>query len=176
MDIEANFQKAVGYIRSAAEQGAKLAVLPEWHLTHFVNLRNMEKFASIADRWPEYLERYCQLARECHINIVPGTILQRQAGLVGPDSKYINTTYFISDEGKIMGSYTKKNLWGATERKCIVRGRGPNLVMDTSIGRVGLLICFDLMFPYAFTELLAQGVDVIVVPGHSKVPDSVDAK
>ena len=142
-------------------------MLPEWHLTHFVNRRKIEQFAALADQWPEYLDRYCHLARECHINIVPGTMLQRQAGSVGNEGKYLNTAFFISDQGDILGSYSKKNLWGTTERKYTTPGTGPNMVIDTSVGRVGLLVCWDLVFPFAFSELLAQEVEMIIIPGHS---------
>jgi predicted amidohydrolase len=40
----------------------------------------------------------------------------------------------------------------------------PHLVFDTPIGRVGMLICWDLAFPEAFRELIAQGAKIIIIP------------
>lgn len=40
----------------------------------------------------------------------------------------------------------------------------PHLVLDTPIGRVGMLICWDLAFPEAFRELIAQGAKIIIIP------------
>jgi len=50
-----------------------------------------------------------ELAKECSINIVPGTFVEKHVD-DGKDMLY-NVAYFISNEGEILGSYTKKNLW-----------------------------------------------------------------
>lgn len=76
-----------------------------------------------------------------------------------------NVTYFISHTGEILGSYTKKNLWGPTERKHLrSSGNLPHQVIQTPLGPVGLLICWDLAFPEAWRELAAQGAKIIIVP------------
>lgn len=197
MQPATNFEKAANFIRSAAQQGADLAVLPEYHLTNW--LPKDPKFASICADWKTYVEKYQALAKECNICIVPGTIVQTNddvpapspapqptssadpSSLTPPDAVASNTggvsdysstpnylsnvAYFIDNKGDILGSYTKKNLWGPTERNHLTSsGREPHPAIDTPLGKVGLLICWDLAFPEAFRELISQGVKMIILP------------
>lgn len=116
-----NFSKAASFIRSAALQGAKLAVLPEYHLTNWVP--EDAKFAECCGEWEVYLEKYQELARELGICIVPGTIVERHwededeqgdgAGKKEGQRKWRleNVAYFIDDKGVVVGKYVKKNLW-----------------------------------------------------------------
>ena len=107
MDLEANYQKAASQIRSAAGQGAHLAVLPEYHLLGWVP--HDDKFKEECRHWKTYLEKYQALAKELDINLVPGTILE----LLDEGTKnerLLNVAYFISNTGEILGRYQKKNL------------------------------------------------------------------
>jgi predicted amidohydrolase len=65
MQLEHNFNKAANYIRSAAAQGAELAVLPEYHLTNW--LPKDPAFVGLCDQWEVYLRKYRDLAKECEI-------------------------------------------------------------------------------------------------------------
>jgi len=116
------------------------------------------------------------LARELGVCIVPGTIIERQQASPGatvPGSNILtdgdgqfqlfNTAYFISDDGKILGNYRKKNLWH-TERSHQSRGQDKHVAIDTPVGKVGLLTCWDLAFPEAFRELTRDGADIIIIP------------
>jgi predicted amidohydrolase len=67
MQLQANFDKACSFIRSAASQGCDLAVLPEYHLTGW--LPDDPKFFDLVDQSPQYLEKYCALAQELKICI-----------------------------------------------------------------------------------------------------------
>ena len=192
-----NFEKAAAFVRSASEQGADLAVLPEYHLTNW--LPRDPNFASVCEDWQKYLRKYQDLARECNINIVPGTIVQTNENIATPTQQstsasssaavdhaenhapatntggiasysttpnYLsNVAYFISNKGEILGSYSKKNLWGPIERDHLSSsGRQPHTAIETPLGKVGLLICWDLMFPEAFRELIVQGVKMVIMP------------
>lgn len=88
----------------------------------------------------------------------------------------LNTAYFISNTGEILGEYTKKNLWGPTERAHLSSsGREPHPAFDTPLGKVGLLICWDLAFPEAFRELIAQDAKLILMPMFWTLSDASDA-
>jgi predicted amidohydrolase len=84
---EINFSKAVEFVRSAASQGAQLAVLPEYHLTNWKP--NDPEFLAVVEQCGGYLEKYCKLAKECNICkshqplISPSTKLSR---LIQPSS------------------------------------------------------------------------------------------
>lgn len=162
MQMEKNFEKAADFIRSAARQHAHLAVLPEYHLNNWVP--NDPKFKEACSHWQTYLQKYQDLAKECNINIVPGTLIElHDAGT--KDERLLNVAYFISNTGEILGKYVKKNLWGNIERDHLTSStKDPHPVIDTPLGKVGLLICWDLAFPEAFRELIAQGAKMIIIP------------
>lgn len=65
MQLKQNFDKAANFVRSAAAQGAELAVLPEYHLTNWVP--NDAGFLGLCEQWETYLQKYRDLARECKI-------------------------------------------------------------------------------------------------------------
>lgn len=162
MQIERNFSKAAEFVRAAATQGAQLAVLPEYHLLNWVP--QDPKFKEACGQWEVYLNKYCELAKECNINIVPGTIVElHDAGT--ENERLLNVAYFITNTGDIAGKYVKKNLWGPIERDHLSSStRDPHPVIDTPLGKVGLLICWDLAFPEAWRELIANGAKIIIVP------------
>ncbi|PIG69219.1 hydrolase, partial [Aspergillus arachidicola] len=105
----------------------------------------------------KYLQSYQTLAKELNICIVPGTIVEDHSptneststDTQPKDPILYNTAYFISND----------------ERPYLTSsGSDPHEVFDTPIGKVGLLICWDLAFPEAFRELIAAGAEVVVVP------------
>ena len=159
---ELNFQTAAAFIRSAAQQGATLAVLPEYHLTNWVPEDPL--FLHACSQSDIYLQRYKSLALECKINIVPGTIVEAHADAQAKEDKLVNVAYFISSDGTILGRYEKKNLWHPERPHLTSSTTSPHEVIQTPIGPVGLLICWDLAFPEAFRELIAAGAKTIIVP------------
>ncbi|KAH7139204.1 carbon-nitrogen hydrolase [Dendryphion nanum] len=157
-----NFQKAAQYIRTAASQGAELAVLPEYHLT---NWRPQDPgFLPLCKDWESYLEKYRDLAREYRICIVPGTIVELHRDAETNEDRLLNVAYFIDHDGEIAGKYVKKNLWGPEREHLTGSGRDVHDVFETPIGKVGMLICWDLAFPEAFRELIAKGAKMVIVP------------
>ncbi|KAH7380721.1 carbon-nitrogen hydrolase [Pyrenochaeta sp. MPI-SDFR-AT-0127] len=162
MQLEHNFNKAANFVRAAAAQGAELAVLPEYHLTNW--MPKDPGFIGLCDQWEIYLRKYRDLAKECGICIVPGTIVESHRENEREEDKLLNVCYFIDHEGNITGKYVKKNLWGPERDHLTGSGRDVHEVFDTPIGKVGLLICWDLAFPEAFRELIANGAKIIIIP------------
>ncbi|KAF2745193.1 carbon-nitrogen hydrolase [Sporormia fimetaria CBS 119925] len=182
LDPEANFETASRYIHSAASQGAQLAVLPEYHLTSWEP--NDPRFLPQCAQWRHYLEKYRALAKQLSVCIVPGTIVEKhdepsselpESATPGanetsnddndkPTHRLLNVCYFISSTGLILGRYVKKNLWFPERQHLSSSGRDIHQVFDTPVGKVGLLICWDLAFPEAFRELISQGAQMIIVP------------
>ena len=159
---ELNFQTAAAFIRSAAQQGATLAVLPEYHLTNWVPEDPL--FLPACSQSNIYLEKYKSLALESKINIVPGTIVEAHTDAQTKEDKLVNVAYFISSDGTILGRYEKKNLWHPERPHLTSSTTSPHEVIQTPIGPVGLLICWDLAFPEAFRELIAAGAKTIIIP------------
>ncbi|RAR07927.1 carbon-nitrogen hydrolase [Stemphylium lycopersici] len=148
---EYNFNKAAAFIRSAASQGAELAVLPEYHLTNWKP--KDPDFLGMVENCAGYLSKYQELARECGICIVPGTIVESHRESENEEDRLLNVCYFIDHKGNIGGKYVKKNLWGPEREHLTGSGRDVHEVFDTPIGKVGLLIC-----------LIAQGAKIIIIP------------
>lgn len=159
----------MSFIRDAAAAGADLAVLPEYHLDEFFPSHD-EIRKNCAD-WKKYLDAYCALAKECGICIVPGSL-----GELHEDDTIVNATYFIDNWGTIRGRYVKKNLWHP-ERPYVKGSKNDSrhVAFDTPLGKIGLLICWDLAFPEAFRELIMQGAKMIIVPAFWKYTDAGDA-
>lgn len=168
-EIEANHLRAVSYIKDAAAAGTHLAVLPEYHLGDFFPSHDPEIRKQCAN-WKKYLDAYCALAKECKICIVPGSL-----GELHDDNTLVNATYFIDNAGVIKGRYEKKNLWHP-ERPYVKSSKNDNrhTAFDTPLGKVGLLICWDLAFPEAFRELIMQGAKMIIVPAFWRLSDAGD--
>lgn len=157
-------------------------MLPEYHLTNW--LPKDPNFAGLCDQWETYLKKYQDLAKECGICIVPGTIVEGHKGEKKEEDRLLNVAYFIGKDGVIVGKYVKKNLWYVilievdcpTVASLLTHPRGPERdhltsstshpheVFDTPIGKVGMLICWDLAFPEAFRELIAAGAKIIIIP------------
>ena len=191
LDPDYNFAAASAHIRDAAAQGASLAVLPEYHLTGWVP--ENPQFAVIAQTAYKYVSKYQDLAKELKINIVPGTIVSIDPkspapaatnGTASQPSALLNIAYFISYTGEVLGSYAKANLWiperpyltsgpDSTRTNGHVHGPGssegpppvnPHAVIETPLGPIGFVICWDLAFPEACRALVRQGARLIIIP------------
>ncbi|KAF7715732.1 Uncharacterized protein PECH_006134 [Penicillium ucsense] len=163
---EENYATACNYIRQAAADGAQLAVLPEYHLSGWVP--DDPRWSEQAGQSTTYLENYKALARELKICLVPGTLIERQPRSnptsEEKDFRLFNVAHFISDNGTVLGSYRKKNIWHPERPHLTSSTHERHAAIETPLGRVGLLICWDLAFPEAFRELIADGADVIIIP------------
>jgi len=167
LEIEENHKTACDRIRTAATQGCDLVVLPEYHLSNWVPA-DPQFIAQCAD-YQKYLDSYCALAKELKISIVPGTIVEKH------DDELHNVAYFISPEGKILSSYQKKNLWHPERPHLTSSLHVPHEAFDTPLGKVGMLICWDLAFPEAFRALIAGGAKIIIVPTFWMLSDCNEA-
>ncbi|KAJ6155806.1 hypothetical protein N7470_006372 [Penicillium chermesinum] len=156
LEIEYNHATACDYIRKAAAQGAELAVLPEYHLSAWAP--EDPRWAQQAGESAKYLANYQALAKELNICIVPGTIIEKEA------DRLYNTAYFISNTGDVLGNYRKKNIWHPERPTLTSSAHERHVAFDTPIGRVGMLICWDLAFPEAFRELIAAGAEIVIIP------------
>ncbi|KAJ5908648.1 hypothetical protein N7495_001330 [Penicillium taxi] len=159
--IEENHAKACDYIIQAAADGAEIAVLPEYHLSGWAP--EDPRWAVHAGDAEKYLRKYQGLAKELNICLVPGTIIEKHHGHDRADS-FFNTAYFISNDGSVLGSYRKKNIWHPERPHLTSSGLERHVAIDTPIGRVGMLICWDLAFPEAFRELIADGANIVIIP------------
>jgi predicted amidohydrolase len=153
-----NLKKAEQFIKEAAPP-AQIIVFPEDFL--FGPLNDRTEFI---DHEGRYLSYFQQLAATYNIDIVPGSIPE------GHSNGVYNTAYYIDSAGTIRGRYRKMNLWHP-ERSYTTPGNEIS-VFDTSYGKVGLIICWDLMFPEIFRAMVRQGVEIVICPSYWCLEDA----
>lgn len=156
--IDANLTKALAALKRAAARGAKLAVLPEmWSCGY--DYRNLKELAA---QTPQVLER---LQAECRILglVSVGSLPELQDGTI------YNTAYVI-DRGELIDSYRKLHLFSTMREDQFLGAGDKALVVDTSVGRLGVAICYDLRFPELFRKLALEGAEIICVPAEWPKP------
>ena len=162
-NVAGNLSEARRLIEKAAEQGAKLVVMPEYFPimglseTDKVKVREQPGSGAIQDFLSE-------TARKNKIWLVGGSI---PLAASTPD-KVLNTSLLFDDQGKQVARYDKIHLFNLDlgnehyhEARTIEPGNEV-VVADTPFGRIGLAVCYDLRFPELFRAM--KGVDIIVLP------------
>jgi predicted amidohydrolase len=155
----------VTLLRKAAGRGARIACLPECAVDVGKWLRTVgEPLRGEVARqtWDKNLAALCDVAREEQLVIVGG------CPEPDPDAgRYYNSAPVIDKDGRHLGSYRKVQL---TDGECEWLTRGSELpVFETEYGRLGVFICWDVMFPEVTQTLACQGADLLLQPtyGHS---------
>ena len=150
---DANLKRTLELVNQAADRGATLVVLPELANTGYAFETREEAYAH-AEPVPEgpTTDAWAALARERGIHLVGG--LTECDGV-----RLFDTTVLIGPDGFI-GKYRKTHLWNR-EKLYFTPGDLGFPVFDTRIGRIGLLICWDIWFPETARLLAVQGADVI---------------
>ena len=151
-DVVSNLASAEQGLREAAAQGARLAVLPEMWPTSF--LPEVTDAVLQASRKAE--DAVTRLAAELQLTVVGG-------GYEARDGKLFNRALVV-DGGRVVGAYRKIHLFTPhAEAKQFTPGEEP-LVVDTSAGRIGVLICYDIRFPELVRYLFYKKAEILAVP------------
>lgn len=153
--VEENLKKGVALCKEAADNGAKLVLLPEAFYTGYIGAKVEEMLAYAEPLDGPCLSALKEVAKEKNI-YVAATILKKAEGGVE------NTAFMIDPNGEVIAEYSKTHLtrW---ERGVLQRGtKYP--VFDTPLGRIGMLVCMDISYPEAMGMLRAQGADLVLLP------------
>ncbi len=162
-NVDGNLGEAGRLIAKAAEQGAKLVVLPEFFA--IMGMDEQEKVAVREQPGSGPIQSFLADAAKRHgIWLVGGSI---PLAAKSPD-KVLNSCLVFDDSGMQVGRYDKIHLFNLelgnesyNESRTIEPGKEV-AVLDTPFGRIGLAICYDLRFPELFRAM--KEVDVIVLP------------
>jgi len=148
---ERNWSHALQLLEQAISSGPKLIVLPEAFVSgvNFIILRQM------AEPIPgPTVDRLSEVAARHSVYIVAGVLEQ------GRDGKIYDSSVAIGPGGELLGTYRRRFLWTG-ERNYIAPGEG-EVTIATPIGRLGLLVGYDLSFPEACSSFLQADVDIAV--------------
>ncbi|MDY6822638.1 MAG: carbon-nitrogen family hydrolase [Thermodesulfobacteriota bacterium] len=151
-DIEKNVQSAVHGIAGLADQGVKLAVLPELWACGFDN----KNLAVHAEKTPDVLGTVRNEAVR-HQMVIAGSLAEAD------DNGIYNTLYVMDADGTLAGRYRKTHLFTAMDEHRHFLSGDRWTVCDTSAGRLGLMICYDLRFPELCRTLVLNGADCVLV-------------
>ncbi|HUF53326.1 MAG TPA: carbon-nitrogen hydrolase family protein [Dehalococcoidia bacterium] len=173
LDRKKTVEKACTAIAEAAKHGARLIVFPEafiptypdWVWVVPANMSGLHSalYAELVDQsvaipGPE-IEKLCKAAKAGKCNIVVG-VNERNASASG--TSIYNTLVYISDQGELLGIH-RKLVPTAAERLVWTPGDGSTLgVFDTSVGKLGGLICWENYMPLARYAMYAQGAQIFV--------------
>ncbi|UVI33136.1 carbon-nitrogen hydrolase family protein [Paenibacillus spongiae] len=176
-DKQSAMDKIDSMSREAAGQGAELIVFPEVFLPGYP--RGLSFGARVGSRtadgrrdWERYWESainipgdetviFGELAKELGIYLVIGVVERDQEFSTGT---LFNSMVYIGPDGNLLGKHRKLVPTGS-ERLLWGQGDGSTLtVIDTPLGRIGGLICWENYMPLARTAMYAQGIDIYIAP------------
>lgn len=151
-DVATNLARATHLVESAAADEAVMLVLPEMWTTSFPR----ELSEDLLQESEAAEERLRQLSEQHDLVTVGSSLERSEAGW--------HNTARVYDCGVEVGRYRKIHLFTPQgENRTMAAGSTP-LVVDTSLGRVGVVICYDLRFPELIRFLFHRSVEYLVVP------------
>lgn len=155
--LDRNLQATVEHIRAAGRHGHDLVVFPECHLTGYLfDDPHHTRAAAIGLADP----RMARLVDACRQGGVMATV-----GFLERDGDHVYNSAALLDGRGVVGHYRKQHLPHLGADRFVEAGTDPGpRVFDTRIGRIGLMICFDLRFPESARVLALDGADVIAMP------------
>lgn len=161
-DIQDNRQRLAESIRSLAKQGAELIVLQELHNSlYFCQTENVDLF-DLAETIPgPSTDFFGALARELQVVIVTSLFERRAPGL------YHNTAVVLEKDGSIAGKYRKMHIPDDPayyEKFYFTPGDLGFHPIQTSVGQLGVLVCWDQWYPEAARLMSLQGADMLIYP------------
>lgn len=161
-DIEQNMARLKAGIGRLAQQGAQLIVLQELHnALYFCQVEDVGNF-DLAEPVPgPSTEFYGQLAREHGVVIVASLFERRAAGL------YHNTAVVLESDGTVAGRYRKMHIPDDPayyEKFYFTPGDLGFHPIQTSVGRLGVLVCWDQWYPEAARLMALQGAELLIYP------------
>ena len=161
-NVEFNLQKLAKGIAQAAQRGAELVVLQELHNTpYFCQTENPDLF-DLAEPIPgPSTDFFGTLARQFGVVIVTSLFERRAAGL------YHNTAVVIEKDGTIAGKYRKMHIPDDPayyEKFYFTPGDLGFEPIDTSVGRLGVQVCWDQWYPDGARLMALRGADLLIYP------------
>ena len=161
-DIGANISTSAQNIRACAQQGAELVILPELHNSlYFCQTENTDHF-DLAETIPgRSTDLFGRLAKELGIVLVLSLFEKRAPGL------YHNTAVVLEKDGSIAGKYRKMHIPddpGYSEKFYFTPGDSGFVPVETSVGKLGVLVCWDQWYPEAARLMALNGAEILIYP------------
>lgn len=164
---EENLKASVDFISRAADRKASLICFPEFQMA-FSPLKQSPK--DLANNVAEYIDggnfvsTLCRSAKRNKISVI-ATVYEKNKNK--NEFKVYDTAVIINNKGQITSVYRKLHLYNALgfrESDKLIQGNVIEKPVSTSVGNIGLMICYDIRFPEMSRILTVNGADILVVP------------
>ena len=160
---EDNLTKIISYISKAAAKNATLCAFPEFMMFYTNSSQTSKQLASLSETiHGNFITTIAKAAKDNHIQVV-GSFYEKSA----KKDRVYDTSFVIDKSGKVISTYRKIHLYdalGFRESKKMVPGSKISKPVKTSIGKIGMMICYDLRFPEMSRSLAVAGSEVLVAP------------
>ena len=161
-DREENIRRSTEGVRAAAARGANLVVLQELHATPYFCQTEAPGCFDLAEPVPgPSTETFARLARELGVVLVTSLFERRAPGL------YHNTAAVLDADGSLAGIYRKMHIPddpGYYEKFYFTPGDLGFTPIDTRVGRLGVLVCWDQWYPEAARLMALAGAELLIYP------------
>lgn len=161
-DVETNRSRNLSAISNLAAEGAKLIILSELHDSlYFCQTEDVDNFSLATDIPGEFTDFYAAAAADNDVVLVTSAFERRAPGL------YHNTAIVFDTDGNIAGKYRKMHIPddpGFYEKFYFAPGDLGFTPVDTSIGRIGVLVCWDQWYPEAARLMAMKGAEILIYP------------
>lgn len=161
-DVNTNRARNLASISNLAEEGAQLVVLSELHDSlYFCQTEDVENFRYAEPLPGDFTEVYSKAARDNGVVLVASSFERRAPGL------YHNTAIVFDSDGSIAGKYRKMHIPddpGFYEKFYFTPGDLGFKPIDTSVGRLGVLVCWDQWYPEAARLMALEGAEILIYP------------
>jgi len=161
-DVRQNMHRLADKIRQLAQEGAQLVVLQELHNSLYFCQEEQVDLFNLAEPIPgPSTAFYGDLAGELGIVLVTSLFERRAAGL------YHNTAVVFDSDGSVAGRYRKMHIPddpGYYEKFYFTPGDLGFHPIQTSLGRLGVLVCWDQWYPEAARLMALQGAELLIYP------------
>lgn len=148
-------------IEDASAQGSQLILLQELHTSEYFCQSEDVSVFDYANDYLENIEFFAKIAKECGVVLVTSLFEKRSSGL------YHNTAVVFEKDGTIAGKYRKMHIPddpGFYEKFYFTPGDLGFEPINTSVGRLGILVCWDQWYPEAARIMALKGAEMLIYP------------
>ncbi len=158
-----NLEKILNYISQASKRGAKLVAFPEFMMFYTSSSQSASQLAENAETISGNFVKTIAKAAKSHAIQVVGTFYEKSK----KKNRVYDASFLVDKTGKVVSKYRKIHLYdalGFRESDKMTSGSKISKPTKTMIGKLGMLICYDLRFPEMARSLASTGSEIIVAP------------
>ncbi|CAD7287649.1 N-carbamoyl-D-amino acid hydrolase [Campylobacter majalis] len=158
---EATNSKTCELIKQAKQGGAELVVCQELHQTQYFCQSEDTAFFDLANEWESDVAFWGKVAKQNGVVLVTSLFEKRTAGL------YHNTAFVFEKDGSVAGKYRKMHIPDDPlfyEKFYFTPGDIGFEPIQTSVGKLGVLVCWDQWYPEAARLMALKGAEILIYP------------